>query len=244
MSRTKFYFLSDAHLGSRFKGEDVREKKLAAFCDSLSDQADTLFLLGDIFDFWFEYRTVIPFEHFAALSAFQRLRSRGVRIVYIGGNHDFWTGDFLTRTLGIEMHFAPLTLRLSGRDVCLTHGDGLTREERIYPLFKKVVRNRVNRALYRLIHPDLGVPLAKFISSLSRRHVEKTLDIGKVALRYRDAARALLSSSPIDAVVAGHTHKADLLEWQGKTYVNTGNWIRDFDYAVLENGKFTLHSFR
>lgn len=244
MTRTKHYFLSDAHLGSRFKGEDLREKKLVEFCDSISDHAESLFLMGDIFDFWFEYRTVVPFRHFAALSAFERLRKRGVRIVYIGGNHDFWTGNFLTGTLGVEMYFTPVTMKLGNRNVHLTHGDGLTREEWFYPLFKKIVRNRLNRTLYRLIHPDIGIPVAHFISSLSRRHIEKTLDIEKVAERYRDAARALLSASPFDAVVTGHTHKADLREWQGKTYVNTGNWIRDFNYAMLEDGTFTLHNFK
>lgn len=243
MRNQKYFFLSDAHLGSHFQGPDLREDYFIQFCDSIASEASALFLMGDIFDFWFEYRHAIPSAHFGALSALYGLRKNGVRIVYVGGNHDFWIGPFLSETLGIETHFEPITENLDGLSVWLSHGDGAIQEEWFYPLFKKVLRNPLNRRLYRLLHPDIGLPFAKFISSLSRRHMEKIIVSEEIKEKYRQAAKRLLKKNPWDAMVLAHTHFADLAFSNGKTYVNTGNWLKDFNYAVLENGKFSLHTF-
>lgn len=243
MAGTNHFFISDAHLGSRLTKPDEREQKLVDFCEHIAPSAKTLFLMGDLFDFWFEYRRAVPAEHFRVLAAFHRLVRQGTAVVYVAGNHDFWRGDFLTRQVGITLHPEALTLTLDNRRVRLMHGDGLTEKGWRTPLFKRLSTNRFNQALYRCIPPDLGIPFAKWISSLSRSHVEKTLDIGKVVDRYRNGAAALLEREPVDAVVMGHTHRADLQDFAGKTYVNCGNWMKTFDYAVLENGSFRITRF-
>lgn len=239
----KYYFLSDAHLGSRLKGRDEREDKLVRFCARISG-AEALFLVGDIFDFWFEYRHAVPSAHFNALHALRKLASSGTSVHYIRGNHDFWRGTFLTDNIGIELVSGTATYKLSGKRVRIRHGDGFLGKSNGYSLFRAVVFNPVNNFLYRLIHPDLGVPLAGWVSGLSRAHVEKTLDLEKVQLDYREAAARDLETADCDALIMGHTHKADLLEQRGKVYANTGNWLTDFDYLLLEDGKFTLHQFK
>ncbi len=244
MPKNKYYFISDAHLGSRMEENEIREKRLVEFCLTIADDANTLFLLGDIFDFWFEYKHAIPSEHFMALSALCNLKKKGTRIVHICGNHDFWMGRFLTDTIGMEVHFTPITEKILGKTIFLCHGDELAEEEWFYPAFKKLLRNKLNRRLYRLIHPDIGVPFAKFISAISRRHIESMVNRDSIVSKYRASARESLKESGADAIVLGHTHFADLVEWDDKTYVNTGNWMNDFNYALFENNRFTLHQFK
>ncbi|MFH0920593.1 MAG: UDP-2,3-diacylglucosamine diphosphatase [Fibrobacterota bacterium] len=244
MARTRTYFISDAHLGSRCDGPDTREVRLAKFCTAIEKDARALYLLGDIFDFWFEYRNAVPAAHLRALAAFRGLVDAGVPVTYVGGNHDFWIGDYLTREAGLRLVFAPLDVTIDGLKINLRHGDGFAPHGRLYPFFRAVVRNRVNRALYRLIHPDIGIPLARWVSSRSRMHNDRTLDMERVTQRYRDAARAFFEADNApDALLMGHTHRADLQHYGAGTYINTGEWLRNFDYTCLENGQFSLKRF-
>lgn len=244
MSRTRTYFLSDAHLGSLTAPEpDLRERKLVDFCDHIEKNARALWLLGDLFDFWFEYARAVPARHFRALAALHRLVRGGVEVAHVAGNHDFWKGRYLTEEVGIRVYDEPLTVELDGLTVHLAHGDGITRHASGHSLFRKVTRHPLSRRLYSLLHPNLGIALALRISRLSRRRIEDQLDLDAVAERYRNAAGELLALAPYRALVVGHTHRADIALFNGKTYVNTGNWITDFNYAVLEEGHFSLHTF-
>jgi UDP-2,3-diacylglucosamine hydrolase len=243
MSKKVIFFIADAHLGSLFKKEDLREKKLISFCDFIKDTADRLYLLGDIFDFWFEYKTVVPADYFPVLSAFHNLVKSNTEVIYVGGNHDFWTGSYLTDSVGIRVHFSPVTETLQGKKIHICHGDGFLRKDPGYLIIQWILKNRVNRFLYKLIHPGIGIPFAKFVSSRSRRYVDKRLDIDKVVKDYRMKAGEFLGHSEVDALIMGHTHKADLQEFNGKTYINAGNWLSAFDYVKLEDGEFSLGRF-
>src|SRR5262245_38654941 len=158
------YFLSDAHLGTESaEREAPREARLIEFFESLPGRAESLFIVGDLFDFWFEYSTAIPRRHFKTLCALRRLREAGVEITYLAGNHDFWLGGFLSNELGIHTREGPVTVEKQGRRAWIHHGDGLIGGDLGYRMLKKILRNRVNIRLYRWLHPDLGIPLAHWV---------------------------------------------------------------------------------
>ena len=243
MNQNKTYFISDAHLGINSKEENINEEKLVKFCNFIKDSAKELYLVGEIFDFWFEYRTVVPSRHFKVLNAFHNLILSGTKIIYVGGNHDIWKGDFLTKEVGIEVHFKPITVDIDGKKVLIHHGDGFLKNTLNFNFAKKILRNKAFIFLYKLLHPDIGIPLGKATIKKIRERVYKKVDLDKARLEYKKAAIEFLQNSDIDVLIMGHTHKADFYNKDGKTYINLGNWITDFDYAVLEEERLYLRKF-
>src|SRR5512145_2740221 len=173
MHDSSVFFMSDAHLGvESAEREGPRAARLHDFLNSLEGRASSLYIVGDLFDFWFEYRTAIPRRHFDTLTTLGRLREAGVDITYLNGNHDFWLGTFFRDTLGIRTHDGALTVEAQGRRLWLHHGDGLVGGDLGYRALKAVIRHPVSIGLYRLIHPDLGIPLAHAVSRWSRHSRE------------------------------------------------------------------------
>jgi len=159
-------FFSDAHLGAESKAREAgREARLHSFLKSLGGRISRLIIVGDLFDFWFEYRSAIPRRYFATLELLGRLRSAGIEMDYLNGNHDFWLGPFLSDDLGIRTHHGAMTLEHDGRRIWIHHGDALVGGDHGYRLLKRVLRHPASIALYRLIHPDFGIPLARWVSS-------------------------------------------------------------------------------
>jgi len=232
------FFLSDAHLGAESKErEAARESHLHAFLASLPGRAGSLTIVGDLFDFWFEYGTTIPRRHFPTLCALGRVRAAGIPITYLGGNHDHWLGSFLSDELGITIHDGPLTLEAQGRKLWIHHGDGLIGGDLGYKVLKKVLRNRVCIGLYRAIHPDLGIPFASWVSRKSRH----SRDLRKLDgdLLVREIARPRFAEGH-DAVMIGHFHHAFEHHEGGRDFYVLGDWIERFTYAVLEGGQLRL----
>jgi UDP-2,3-diacylglucosamine hydrolase len=227
-------FLSDAHLGAESRErEATREALLLGFLDSLSSRASELYILGDLFDFWFEYRTVIPRRPFHVLSALSQLRRAGIPITYIGGNHDFWVGPFLRDEIGLRLHDGSLALNIQGRRLWIHHGDGLIGGDLGYKVLKKILRNPLCIALYRMIHPDLGIPFAGWVSGTSRHsRDQRPLDGPRLV---REIARPLFDEG-FDAVMVGHFHHIFHHREEGRDFVVLGDWIQRFTYAVLEDG--------
>src|SRR5262245_4640121 len=169
MHASSVFFVSDAHLG--VEGEEceaARTARLHDFLNSLPGRASSLYIVGDLFDFWFEYRSAIPRRHFATLAALARLRATGVDITYLNGNHDFWLGTFFRDTLGIRTVDGAVTVEAQGRKLWLHHGDGLVGGDLGYRMLRAVLRSRAAIAMYGLLHPDLGLPLARAVSRWSR----------------------------------------------------------------------------
>lgn len=234
------YFLSDAHLGAATQQkEKLKEKHLLAFLEQVKEDGDYLYILGDLFEFWFEYANVVPREHFDILIKLKELTRKGVKITYIAGNHDFWLGDFLPEQIGIKVSREPVSAEHQGKRILLIHGDGLSKRDRGYRILKRILRNRTNIWLYRQLPPDLGIPLAKKVASLSRSHTsrkEYQLD------DYINFARQKIEQG-YNAVVMGHTH-CPLMKNLGKgIYLNVGDWIENFTYGKLKGGKFLLEEF-
>jgi UDP-2,3-diacylglucosamine hydrolase len=235
------YFVADAHLGAESaEREGRRERRLHDFLNSLPGRASALFIVGDLFDFWFEYRTAIPRRHFATLATLRGLRESGVALTYLNGNHDFWLGRFLTRELGIETRDGPVTLATQGRRVWIHHGDGLVGGDLGYRVLKRVIRAPASIALYGLLHPDLGIPLAHLVSRWSR-HSRGTRPLDAERL-WREIAVPRFAEGH-DAVIVGHFHQAFERREPGREFFVLGDWIDRFTYAVLEDGAVRLETW-
>jgi UDP-2,3-diacylglucosamine hydrolase len=232
------YFFSDVHLGLESpEREKEKENHLLSFLKAILPTTDQLFVVGDLFDFWFEYGTVIPKGYHRTLTALQEFTDRGATVHYIAGNHDFWIGDFFARELGMQLHFDPLEVTVDGKRVFLHHGDGLAENDLGYRMIKPVLRNRFNIALYRWLHPDLGVRLARRSSRSSRAYsTNKHYGEAEGMLQFaRDKARA-----GIDFVVMGHRHKPSVVTLENAQYINLGDWITYHTYAELAGGTMQL----
>ena len=241
MHPSRIVFLSDAHLGAESpEAEAPRAARLASLLDSLPGRASTLYIVGDLFDFWFEYKTAIPRALFPTLAALQRVREAGVEVVYLNGNHDFYLGTFLRETLGIRTIDGSVTVQAQGRKLWVHHGDGLVGGDLGYKVLRKVLRSPVAIGLYRLLHPDLGIPLAHWVSNLSR------LSRGHPPLQadrlWREIAEPRFAEG-FDGVLCGHFHHAYERHENGRDFVVLGDWIDRFTYAELEDGKLTLKTW-
>lgn len=239
MSEPPVYFLSDAHLGAEDASAESRKvERLEAFLAFVRSRPGPLYLDGDLFDFWFEYRRAVPRGHFRILTALMQTRLAGCPITYVGGNHDFWVGDFLAGEMGIRVEQEPVDLRIQGRRLFLAHGDGVLARDGSYRLMKSVLRSPLNISLYRLLHPDFGIPLALWVSRLSagRHHVEKPIPLDEI----RSEVVTPRMREGFDAVVLGHFHKPVHMQGDGKDFLVLGDWMRHFTFASLEDGKFRL----
>ncbi|GIV54772.1 MAG: UDP-2,3-diacylglucosamine hydrolase [Candidatus Kapaibacterium sp.] len=222
------YFLSDVHLGYGQRSESrQREQLLIELLEAIAPTAEQLFIVGDLFDYWFEYRTVIPREFFRTLAALDQLVRQGVVVEYLVGNHDFGHRDFFERELGIHIHWNDLERNIAGKRFYIAHGDGKVAGDWGYLLLRGVLRNRLTNTLYRWIHPDIGIALAS-LSSHTSRHYTSARDDGMQDSLF-DFARAKICTDGFDVVVLGHRHRSALVHVsegsrQG-TYVNLGDWM-------------------
>jgi len=244
MKKNKVYFVSDIHLGRKSEKSEIKKEKFIKFCRSIKGKAQKLYLVGDIFEFWFEYRKVIPYECFDVICALHDLVVSGTEVIYIGGNHDFWKGDFLTEKIGIKVQFQPLKVNIGEKRVLIHHGDGFLKSVLDFSIAKKILRNKINIFLYKLIHPDIGIPFAKFVAKILSKKTLKELDLEEVKKKYREKAIEVLSNSEIDVIIMGHTHKRDYYKEGEKIYINLGCWEEKFNYAVFEKEDFKLKEWK
>jgi len=242
MARDTIYFVSDAHLGAPARDAAVWERQLCGFLRSIADNARKLYILGDLFDFWIEYGHAIRSDYFPVAHEIRTLVEKGVEVHYFAGNHDFAFGPFIKSTLGITVHPDSEEIELQGKHIHLFHGDGLLKFDAGYRLLRKVLRNSLYQALYKLLPPALGIGLASKVSGSSRKIREGFMN-EKIAAEYRDHARALLDKGN-DIVFFAHTHWPEHLRYGAKTYCNTGAWMRNCNFATLTDGQVRLWRWR
>jgi UDP-2,3-diacylglucosamine hydrolase len=228
------YFISDLHLGARHPGLDPeRETVVLRFLLGKARGASHLFILGDLFEFWMEYRSFVPKEHFRVVAALEALVRAGVEVHYLSGNHDFNLGDFFRDQVGLRVHDDEIRIELQGKRLLLRHGDGMAKSDWKYRIMKRVFRHPLSNFLFRLVHPDLGMGLAKYTSKASRdQHQNRPRHMDE----YEAASRALLADGSQDILMHGHTHAAFVKEFPEGVYVNSGEWLHDMKYVVMENG--------
>lgn len=239
--RTRIYFFSDVHLGlDTPERERSKERMLLRFLDTIMRDAEQVFIAGDLFDFWFEYRSVIPSGHVRVLGKLAELTDAGVRITFLAGNHDFWLKSFFPKQLGVEVSLEPIERNLYGKRFFLHHGDGLLRNDTGYRMLKSVLRNRVSIFLFSLVHPDITGMIARWSSRTSRQHTGKKTYEGNDMV---DFARQKIREG-FDVVVMGHNHQPHVERFQNGTYINLGDWIDEHTYAVFDGRRITLKTFR
>jgi UDP-2,3-diacylglucosamine hydrolase len=214
------FVLSDAHLG--FAPADV-ERAVLGFLRYARTHAGSVVINGDLFEFWFEWKSVIPRHSFRALAALADLADRGVPVLMIAGNHDCWGGDVLRRDAGVDYQYGPWTGDLAGWRTRIEHGDGLRpREDRRYRMIRHVLRNRLAISAFRWLHPDLATPLATHSSHASRSYGARDGGRG-----LREAAERTAAADPtLELVIYGHSHVTTLTRLaSGCVYANPGSWL-------------------
>jgi UDP-2,3-diacylglucosamine hydrolase len=242
------YFLSDTHFKHHKNGAgapDPREtQRRALFREFLQsiEGASRLYLVGDIFDFWFEYRSVIPRYYVDILESIGRLAESGTEIYITGGNHDHWFGSYLPDAYGVKVLPVSAVHEIQGRRVLITHGDDLLPGDYGYKALKSVIRSRPVIGFAKLIHPDLLYAFASAFSKMSKGLTEgKTV---ACADRLTSMAADNFFVDGNDAFVMGHVHLPRLVESAGKTFIILGDWETHFSYARLEGGHFSLQYYQ
>ncbi|WP_300749605.1 UDP-2,3-diacylglucosamine diphosphatase [uncultured Alistipes sp.] len=230
------YFASDIHLGCGSVEEArTRERRFTAWLDRAAEDAEAIFLLGDLFDFWFEYRRVVPQGFVRTLGKLAALTDRGIRVVFFTGNHDMWVGDYLYRECGVEIHTSPCVMDFAGRRIFLAHGDNLNIARfSSLRLMNAVFRSRSLRWLFSwLVHPDWAVRFGRWWSGCSRKSHGAMLEAG-VTDPLVEYARERQKQDPVDCYVFGHMHYARDYSEEGLRVVLLGAWD-DPTYAVLDD---------
>lgn len=218
------YFISDIHLGLEAPDEEAsKESRLLELLKKVEDEGERLYIVGDLFDFWFEYRHAIPSCSVQVLAALRRLSDAGVEVHYIAGNHDFALGTYLSDQVGCILHIDPFGTEYAGTRFYLHHGDGLAGRDLGYRILKKVIRSPISQALWRLVHPDIGFAITRRLSGASRRYTQDK-DYGRGDRLDRFLAERCREG--YDYIIMGHFHLAEdrLLEG-GSRYINLGGWL-------------------
>lgn len=244
---TKIYFASDQHLGAPSKAlSDIREKKFLRFLDKVERDATALFLLGDLFDFWFDYKKVVPKGFVRVLGKLAQMRDNGLPIYFFVGNHDLWMNGYFEEELDIPVFHEPQIFEFDTIKFFIGHGDGKGPGDMGYKRMKKVFTNPFSKWLFGWIHPDIGVSLAQYLS------VKNKLISGADDVTFLGAENEWLfqyakrkhSENPCDFYIFGHRHlPLEIPIDENATYINLGDWVSYFTYGVFENKTFELKKF-
>lgn len=242
------YFASDQHFGAPTPElSKPREKKFIAWLDSVKHDAHVIFLLGDLFDFWFEYKTVIPKGFIRVLGKLAELRDSGIEIHFFTGNHDLWMHDYFETELNIPVYHKPKEFTFDNKLFFIGHGDGLGPGDKGYKRMKKVFTNPVSKWFFRWLHPDVGVSLAQYLS-VKNKLISGEADVtflGEDKEWLVQYSKRKLLSKHYDYFVFGHRHLPMIIEvGKNSSYVNLGDWIGYFTYGVFKNGVFELKEFK
>ncbi len=244
----KIYFSSDNHLGApTIKESKPRELKFIQWLDEIKKDAAAIFLLGDLFDFWFEYKHVVPKGFVRTLGKLAEIRDSGIPIYFFVGNHDLWMNDYFEEELNIPVFHKPKKFTFNGKQFLVGHGDGLGPGDYSYKRMKKVFTNPFSKWLYRWLHPDLGVPLAQYFSLKNKaisgeENVEFLGEDREWLIQY---CRQKLERTHYDYFLFGHRHLPLEIDLNGKaSYINTGDWINYYTYAEFDGKKVLLKSFK
>ncbi len=240
----KIYFASDQHFGvPNHEKSLIREKKFVQWLDSIKQDAEAIFLLGDLFDFWFEYKTVVPKGFVRILGKLAEIRDSGIAIYFFIGNHDLWMRDYFEKELNITTYHHPKEFLINEKVFLIGHGDGLGPGDKGYKRMKKVFTNPLSKWLYRWLHPDWGMKLGQYLSTQNKliSGEEDVIFLGEENEWLVQYAKKKLETKHYDYFVFGHRHlpmTIDLTE--NSKYINTGDWISHFTYAVFNGTTLEL----
>ncbi len=251
MERKNIYFVSDFHLGIPDHSSSLeREKLLVKWLDTFSRDAAEIFLMGDVFDFWFEYKTVVPKGFVRLMGKLAEITDAGIPVHLFRGNHDLWAFNYLEKEIGIKLHRKPVIREIMGKTFYLAHGDGMGPGDRSYKFLKAIFEFRPNQLLFSWLHPDVGAWMGSYFSRRSRLskmsragREEASFDKDKEMLF--NHAREMADAFPnVDYFVFGHRHMPIITEINAKAkLIILGDWISHFSFGVFEAGEFRLEHF-
>mgnify|MGYP001814605696 CR=1 FL=1 len=240
----KVYIASDQHLGiPNYQDSLLREKKFVQWLDTIKKYAHNLFLLCDFFDFLFEYKTVVPKGFVRVLGKLAELKDSGVDIHFFVGNHDLWMRDYFEIELGIPVYHEPKEFIINDKVFLIGHGDGLGPGDKGYKRMKRVFTNPISKWLYRWLHPDLGMKLGVYLSTKNKliSGDEDAKFLGENDEWLVQYCKRKLASKHYDYFLFGHRHLPMTIQLnENSTYINTGDWITHFTFAVFNGGKTEL----
>lgn len=245
--RDKIYFASDFHLGVTSKTTSIeRERKLVSWLDHIQADAKALFLVGDIFDFWFEYNTVVPKGFIRFLGKLATLSDLGVEITFFKGNHDMWMFGYLKEQLNARIVDNELTLQLDGKRFYIHHGDGLGPGDRKYKFLKAFFRSKVCQWLFARLHPNLGIGIAQRWSRHSRAaSLGEERFLGEEREWLIQYAKEVLQEEYFDYFIFGHRHLPYTVQLSEKSHiVNLGEWMHSCTYAVWDGKQLALKQWK
>jgi len=246
ISRTKIYFASDFHLGAGdYATFREREMRIVRWLDSIKNDAAELFLMGDVFDFWFEYKTVVPKGYIRFFGKLAELRAVGVNLYFFKGNHDMWMFDYFQKELGAVIISDELILERDGKKFYLHHGDGLGPGDKLYKILKKIFRSNLSQWVFARFHPNFGVGIANYWSSHSRLSNQKKKKPDPTEQEWLVTyCHELLKLDHFDFLIFGHRHKPlDIKLNSHSRYINLGEWLHYNSYCVFDGVNLSIQCF-
>lgn len=247
MPRNKIYFISDFHLGvPDYESSLAREKKIVRWLDSIKNDAAEIYLVGDIFDWWFEYKKAVPRGYVRLLGTLALLSDAGVKLHYFTGNHDMWVFDYLPSELGAKLYREPVVRMLGDKKFFIGHGDGLGPGDKGYKFIKKVFSSKLCQWLFARFHPNFGTWLANYFSRSSRAATGSSDEIylGDDKEFLMVFCNDFIKTQHIDFFIFGHRHLVlDKKIGTSSRYINLGEWISNSYYAVWDGADLELKKF-
>jgi len=244
----KVYFASDLHLGIPDKEKSLaREKKFIKWLNEIRNDAACIFIVGDLFDFWFEYKRVVPRGYVRVLGKLAEIRDSGIPIYFFTGNHDQWMRNYFEEELNIPVYHHPVQVELSGKKFFIGHGDGLGKGDYGYKFLKKIFTSKIAKWLFARLHPNFGIWLGNYWSRNNRliNGVEEEKFLGEEKEWLIGFAREKLRTEKIDYFIFGHRHLAlDYKLNEQSRYINLGDWIRFDSYAVFDGNDVQLKYYK
>ena len=243
----KVYFASDFHLGAPNKeSSDQREKKIVRWLNEIENDAHTIFLVGDIFDFWFEYKKVIPKGFHRLLGKLADLRDKDISVHIFIGNHDLWMFDYFPSQFNIPVHKSPQTFNIHGKSFYVGHGDGLGPGDRFYKFVKLFFTNRLCQWLFQWLHPNIGVWLAQSWSNGSRMANDaKPEEFEGDNERLLVYAKEVDKKTPHDFYIFGHRHlPLEMPVSENSVYFNLGEWVTQNTYVEFDGNSAHLKTYK
>ena len=243
----KIYFLSDFHLGAPNVTDSlIREKKVVAFLDSIKHDAKIIFIVGDMFDFWYEYKTVVPKGYTRIFGKLAELTDSGIKIEFFVGNHDMWMNGYFEQEFDIPVHHHPKTYQFNNKSFYIGHGDGLGPADHGYKFLKKIFRNPLCNWLFGQLHPSFGMGLANYFSQKSKERTgtSEAYFMGENKEWLLMYCQEILTKQHFDYFVFGHRHlPIDFALSNTSRYINIGDWITNFTYASFDGNNVQLHKW-
>ena len=243
---SKIYFASDLHLGVPNREKSLeRERLFVQWLDEIKVDAEAIYLVGDVFDFWFEYKKVVPKGYIRLLGKLAEISDSGIPIHFFTGNHDMWLFDYLEKEIKVSIYKDPIEISLKGKQFFIGHGDGLGPGDKGYKIIKTIFRSRICQWLFERIHPNLGISIAEYWSKKSRiaNGVKDEKFYGEDEL-LTQFCKEKMKTNEVDYFIFGHRHlPLEINLGDNTTYINLGEWVNYNSYAVFDGKKIELKRY-